>query len=213
MGSRQAPSGSCLCLLLLVAAALCPAHITTEATISTSPDVGAKFQATGHIVPEVDIGPNALGCAAFVNLFLNLDAQADFVVTTGSTASPQPCVNASTNLNVGVAADGQFFDLFNSSWARRSSTRTSRFSRYVLYPHALFVFSFLISSPSPPLKLRRQKCFTSANSSSTALPSTVTLSNSKRRHYSPRARLGHPALLFGGSFHPLHAKRVGLSCP
>ena len=50
-----------------------------------------------------------------MNLFLNLDAQADFVVTTGSTASPQPCVNASTNLNVGVGADGQFFDLFNSS--------------------------------------------------------------------------------------------------
>ncbi|KAH9975610.1 hypothetical protein BJV77DRAFT_1164270 [Russula vinacea] len=159
---------------------------TKQVTISTSPDVSATFKASGHLVPEVDIGLSALGGAASVNLFLNLDAQADFVVTTGSTASPQPCVNASTNLNVGVGADGQFFDLFNSS------VGTSLFNK----DFPLF-----------------QKCFTSANSSSTALPSTVTLSNSKRRHYSPRARLGHPALLFGGSFHPLHAKRVGLSCP
>ena len=183
-------------------------------TISTSPDVSATFKASGHLVPEVDIGLSALGGAASVNLFLNLDAQADFVVTTGSTASPQPCVNASTNLNVGVGADGQFFDLFNSS------VGTSLFNKdfplfQVRAMSSCFVFSFRFSfiPPTPPLKPRRQKCFTSANSSSTALPSTVTLSNSKRRHYSPRARLGHPALLFGGSFHPLHAKRVGLSCP
>ncbi|KAH9975608.1 hypothetical protein BJV77DRAFT_1074502 [Russula vinacea] len=113
-----------------------------------------------HILPPEARSPPAQTRRSIVNLFLNLDAQADFV------------------------RDGQFFDLFNSS------VGTSLFNK----DFPLF-----------------QKCFTSANSSSTALPSTVTLSNSKRRHYSPRARLGHPALLFGGSFHPLHAKRVGLA--
>ncbi|KAF8472215.1 hypothetical protein DFH94DRAFT_655780 [Russula ochroleuca] len=154
-----------------------------QVTISTSPDVGATFEATGHLIPQVDIGLSALGGIASTTVFLNLDASADFTVSTTSIASPQPCVNASSDLNVGVGAQGSFFDLFNAS------VGTSLFDKE--FP--LF-----------------QKCFGPANPSSTAPPATVTLSSLRRRHDSPRAR--HLAL-FGGSLRPLHAKRLDLSCP
>jgi hypothetical protein len=212
MESLQAPSVSLAftfyssSLLRSVPPILIP---TTEVTISTSPDVGATFEATGHLIPQVDIGLSALGGIASTTVFLNLDASADFTVSTTSIASPQPCVNASSDLNVGVGAQGSFFDLFNAS------VGTSLFDKeFPLFQvrarsyHILICFPFYLSFPSPPSP--RQKCFGPANPSSTAPPATVTLSSLRRRHDSPRAR--HLAL-FGGSLRPLHAKRLDLSCP
>jgi hypothetical protein len=189
-------------------------HPTIEVTISTSPEVGATFHASGHLVPEVDIGLSALGGAASTSIFLNLDAQADFGVSTASVANPQPCVNASTNINVGVGAQGSFFDLFDSSVSKSLFNKDFPLfnvrARSFLCPHG-FSFPFLFSHLFPhPLNRARQQCFDSANSSSTASPATVTLSSSKRSYDSLRTR--HPGL-FGRSSRPVHAKRVGLSCP
>ena len=83
-------------------------------TISAGTGIGATFDATGHLIPQVDIGLKALGGIVSTGVFLNLDASADFSMSNG-TASSQQCVNANTNLNVSVGAQGSFFSLFNAS--------------------------------------------------------------------------------------------------
>ncbi|KAF8472221.1 hypothetical protein DFH94DRAFT_192159 [Russula ochroleuca] len=154
-------------------------------TVSASPDIGATFEVSGHVIPQVDIGLSALSVVS-TSVFLKLDASADFIVSTDAGASagtsPQSCVSVSTDINVGVGAQGSFFGLFHASESK-----------------SLFDKEF-------PLF---QKCFASANSSSTTTPTSLTTANLRRRKDDLRAR--HPAL-FGGSFPPLHAKRFDFGC-
>ncbi len=84
-------------------------------TITTSPDVGSTFEATAHLIPQIDVGLSALLGIESASVFLNLDASADFTASTTSIESPQPCVTASTDINVGVGAQGSFFGLFDAS--------------------------------------------------------------------------------------------------
>jgi hypothetical protein len=90
--------------------------LITEVTITTNPlaDIGSTFEATAHIIPQIDLGLSALGIAS-ADVFLDLDASADFTVSTTSVANPQPCVTASADINVGVGAQGSFFSLFDDS--------------------------------------------------------------------------------------------------
>jgi hypothetical protein len=131
-------------------------------TISTSPDVGATFEATGHLIPQVDIGLDALGGIASTSVFLNLDASTDFTVSTTSIASAQPCVSASTDLNVGVGAQGSFFDLFNASVG--TSLLNKKFPLFQVrarsYRPSLFVCFFLFfPSPEPRTEMLRDGKF------------------------------------------------------
>jgi len=86
-------------------------------TITTSPlaDIGSTFEATAHLIPQIDVGLSALHGIASTSVFLNLDASADFTASTTSVANPQPCVTASSDINVGVGAQGSFFSLFDES--------------------------------------------------------------------------------------------------
>ncbi|KAH9991034.1 hypothetical protein BJV77DRAFT_560799 [Russula vinacea] len=130
---------------------------TSHVTVSASPDIGATFDVAGHLIPQVDIGLSALGLVS-TNVFLKLDASADFTVSTNVGASaganPQSCVSASTDINVGVGAEGSFFGIFHASESK-----------------SLFDKEFPII----------QKCFASANSSSAT-------TNLRRRHDDLRAR-------------------------
>jgi hypothetical protein len=86
-------------------------------TITTNPlaDIASTFEATAHLIPQIDVGLSALNGIASTSVFLNLDASADFTASTTSVANPQPCVTASTDINVGVGAQGSFFSLFDAS--------------------------------------------------------------------------------------------------
>jgi len=160
-----------------------------QVTITTDPlaDIGSTFEATAHLIPQIDVGLNALNGIASASVFLNLDASADFTASTTSVTNPQPCVTASADINVGVGAEGSFFSLFDESVDK-----------------SLFDKKF-------PLF---QKCFKGANSTSKAPPASVTLSNLKRHHDTSRvARHRAVRALFGRSSLLRHAKRLDLSCP
>lgn len=134
----------------------------TEVTISTSPDVGATFEATGHLIPQIDIGLDALDGIASTDVFLNLDASTDFTVSTTSIASAQPCVSASTDLNVGVGAQGSFFDLFNASVGtslinKKFPLFQVRARRY--YPSHFFFFFLFFPSPESRTEMLREGKF------------------------------------------------------
>jgi hypothetical protein len=82
--------------------------------ISANPDTCATFDATGHLIPQIDVGLSALGGIVSTSVFLNLDASADFSLYN-STTSTQQCVSASTNLDASVGAKGSFFNIFDAS--------------------------------------------------------------------------------------------------
>ena len=86
-------------------------------TITPGPlsDVGATFEATAHLVPQIDVGLSALHGIVSSTVFLNLDASADFTATITDIENPHPCVTASSDINVGVGAEASFFDLFDKS--------------------------------------------------------------------------------------------------
>jgi len=88
---------------------------TVEVTASTNPDVGLTFEATGHLIPQFDIGLSAFGGTVSSTVFVNLDASADFTIATSTADITQACASASTILNVGVGAEAAFFSLFDAS--------------------------------------------------------------------------------------------------
>jgi hypothetical protein len=90
-------------------------HDILEVTASTNPDVGFTFKATGHLIPQFDIGLSAFGGIVSSTVFVNLDASADFTIATSTADITQACARAGTNLNVGVGAEASFFNLFDAS--------------------------------------------------------------------------------------------------
>jgi hypothetical protein len=101
--------------------------------ISTSPDVGALFEATGHLLPQVNVALTALGGIASSGVSLNLDASAYSQASTSaappvrrrnsiaallaaskrSAESAQTCVTTNTALTAGISAQGSFMGLFD----------------------------------------------------------------------------------------------------
>jgi hypothetical protein len=120
-------------------------------TVSAGPDIGATFEATGHLIPQVDIGLSTLGDLASASVFLNLDASTNFTVSTTTTAIAQPCVTVSADLNVGVGVEGSVFDLFDASVGM--SLFDEKFPLFQVRArsyHILHVFLIFIShSPHP----------------------------------------------------------------
>jgi hypothetical protein len=120
-----------------------------DVTVSASPDIGATFDVAGHLIPQVDIGLSALGLVS-TSVFLKLDASADFTVSTNAGASaganPQSCVSASTDINVGVGAEGSFFGLFHASESK--SLFDKKFPIIQVRSYEILVF-FFVSSHLP----------------------------------------------------------------
>jgi hypothetical protein len=118
-------------------------------TVSASPDIGATFEVSGHVIPQVDIGLSALSVVS-TSVFLKLDASADFIVSTDAGASagtsPQSCVSVSTDINVGVGAQGSFFGLFHASESK--SLFDKEFPLFQVRSYEILEFFF---SPPPPL--------------------------------------------------------------
>jgi len=90
-------------------------HGILEVTASTNPDVGLTLKATGHLIPEFDIGLTAFGGVASSTVFVKLDASTAFTIATSTADITQACASASTTLNVGVGAQASFFNLFDAS--------------------------------------------------------------------------------------------------
>ena len=125
-------------------------------TVSASPDIGATFDVAGHLIPEVDIGLSALGLVS-TSVFLKLDASADFTVSTSAGASagasPQSCVSANADINVGVGAEGSFFGLFHASESK--SLLDKEFPIIQVRSYEILVFFFCFFSSPPPLNRDR----------------------------------------------------------
>ena len=120
-----------------------------DVTVSASPDIGATFDMAGHLIPQVDIGLSALGLVS-TSVFLKLDASVDFTVSTNAGAyagaNPQSCVSASTDINVGVGAEGSFFGLFHASESK--SLFDKKFPIIQVRSYEILVF-FFVSSHLP----------------------------------------------------------------
>jgi len=86
-----------------------------DVTASTNPDVGLTFDATGHLIPQFDIGLTAFGGVVSSTVFVKLDASTDFTIATSTADITQACTSASTTLNVGIGAQASFFNLFDAS--------------------------------------------------------------------------------------------------
>ena len=89
-------------------------HDIVEVTASTNPDVGLTFEATGHLIPQVDVGLTAFSIIKS-SVFLNLDASADFTIVTSTANDAHACASANTTLDVGVGAQASFFHIFGAS--------------------------------------------------------------------------------------------------
>jgi hypothetical protein len=130
MESHQAPNVSLVSTLysspLPRSTSLNQYDLITEVTITTSSltDIASTFEATAHLIPQIDIGLSALGGIASASVFVDLDASTDFTASTTSVANPQLCVSASTDINVGVGAEGSFFSLFDESVSKSLFDKT-----------------------------------------------------------------------------------------
>ncbi len=140
-------------------------------TFSADPNVGATLTVSGHLIPQVSLGLNALDGAASASVFLDVDASLGLTGSVANAASPQPCLSGNADINVGVGAQGSFFGLFDASAGQSlfdknfplfqvRSTQSGSSTVYVLC--FLNIFSFLST---------RQKCF-SGNTNSTNSTST-----------------------------------------
>ncbi|KAK7052598.1 hypothetical protein R3P38DRAFT_3172892 [Favolaschia claudopus] len=98
-------------------------------SLSVSPDVSSKAVLTGHVLPTLDLGINALGGKAQATISLILDAQASATLTLdasaeagvsttdGAAASGQVngCIDVGAGLDVNAGATADFFGLFDKS--------------------------------------------------------------------------------------------------
>jgi len=83
-------------------------------TASTNPDVGLTFEATGHLIPQIDVALKAFDKFSS-SIFVNLDASTDVIIATSTAHDAQACLSAITTLDVGVGAQASFFDIFDAS--------------------------------------------------------------------------------------------------
>ena len=109
-------------------------------TASTNPGVGVTFEATGHLIPQIDIGLMAFDLVQS-SVFVNLDASVDFTIATSTANDSKACMSANTTLDVGVGAKGSLFDildglvrksLFNESFPLLQVCITTSFSSFAL---------------------------------------------------------------------------------
>ncbi|KAI0271275.1 hypothetical protein BC834DRAFT_966790 [Gloeopeniophorella convolvens] len=132
---------------------------------SASPSVKGKFDATGHVIPRVEIGVNAFAGKANVAIFLDLDASAHIDVEAGASASlaasvenalgikkeasgsAQACVTVDSTLSVDAGAQGDFLGLFDKN------TKTSVFNKNFKLLNKCF--STPPANASAPAKTRR----------------------------------------------------------
>ncbi|KAF8206074.1 hypothetical protein K438DRAFT_1963852 [Mycena galopus ATCC 62051] len=97
-------------------------------SLSVAPNISSKAVFTGHVIPSIDLGVNALGGLGQATISLVLDAQASATLsltasanadasTGGSSASGSVngCVNVGAGLDVNASASADFFGLFNPS--------------------------------------------------------------------------------------------------
>ncbi|KAJ7266371.1 hypothetical protein B0H12DRAFT_158847 [Mycena haematopus] len=98
-------------------------------SLSVAPNVSSKAVLTGHVIPSIDFGVNALGglgqatvslvLDAHASATLTLDASANAGVSTGSAASASGsvngCVDIGAGFDVNASASADFFGLFDPS--------------------------------------------------------------------------------------------------
>ncbi|KAJ6480354.1 hypothetical protein C8R45DRAFT_351910 [Mycena sanguinolenta] len=101
----------------------------TPLSLSVAPGVSSKAVITGHVIPSIDLGVNALGGLGQATVSLTLDAQASATLSldasadagvstdSGSSASGtvNGCVDIGAGLDVNAGASADFFGLFDSS--------------------------------------------------------------------------------------------------
>lgn len=169
---------------------------TSQVTASTNPDVGLTFKATGHLIPEFDIGLSAFGGVASSTVFVKLDASTAFTIATSTADITQACASASTTLDVGVGAQASFFNLFDAS-----VVETLFNQNFPLLQHKCFGGA---SDPSP------------GGNSAIAVRAPVGagigtgLTNVVGRRHNARQAFHAP---HGRSVVPVHPRAVTLGCP
>jgi hypothetical protein len=172
-----------------------------QVTFSGNPDIGATFTATGHLIPQLEVGLSALSGAVSTGVFVNLDASTDFSVATSTANLEQACANANTTFDVGIGAQGSFFNVFDAS-VRKSLFKANFPLLQVRINHLLLFSSFY---PELPRRRRRRqnKCFGGSNSNATGA----------RRRNARQAQVLHRDTPRWGSVLPLRPRDVTLVCP
>ena len=89
-------------------------HDIVDVNAFTNPDVGLTFDATGHLIPQIDLTLTAFGLVKS-SVFVELDASVDFTIATSTANDAQACASANTTLNVGVGAQGSLFGILGAS--------------------------------------------------------------------------------------------------
>lgn len=115
-------------------------HDIVDVNAFTNPNVGLTFEATGHLVPQIDLALTAFGFVKS-SVFVELDASVDFTIATSTASDAQACASANTTLDVGVGAQGSLFgilgasvrkSLFNESFPLLQVRVTASFSSFAL---------------------------------------------------------------------------------
>ena len=104
-------------------------------TFSANPDVSATLGATAHLIPQVNLGLNALDNTTSASVYLNFDASLGLQGNVSSTKKPQPCLSGNAEINVEVGAQGSFLDIFSSSTGQ--SLFDKNFTLFQVRAHSL----------------------------------------------------------------------------
>ena len=82
---------------------------------SANPDAGATLGLTAHLIPQVNLGLNALDNTTSASLYLYFDASFGLQGNISSGKKPQPCLTGNSEINVEVGTQDSFFDIFSNS--------------------------------------------------------------------------------------------------
>lgn len=143
--SHQAAGVSFNFLIILThLSALIYSTTVTEMKFSDNPDVGAALGLAAHLIPQVNIGLNALENTASASVYLNFDASLGLQGSASSTKKPQPCLTGKAEINVELGMQGSFFYIFSDSTGKSLFNKT--FTLFQVRAHYLLSNFFFFSN-------------------------------------------------------------------
>ena len=161
---------------------------------SDNPDVGAALGLAAHVIPQVNIGLNALENTASASVYLNFDASLGLQGSASSTKKPQPCLSGKAEINVEVGTQGSFFYIFSDSMGK--SLFDKNFTLFQVRAYCL-LSTFFSLRIFIIFFTRRQHCFAGNSSLSSSNFQNSSPPNSSLPNSSlPTQFVPHAYLLF-----------------
>ena len=152
---------------------------------SANPDAGATLGLTAHLIPQVNLGLNALDNTTSASLYLYFDASFGLQGNISSGKKPQPCLTGNSEINVEVGTQDSFFDIFSNSTGQ--SLFEKNFTLFQVRAYCTLSTFFFFRIFIIPFT-RRQHCF-SGNSTLSNSSSPNSSSSSSATQFGPHAFL------------------------